>query len=347
LRVGRRKVDGRGRQGIAGQERPAHVAIAHHAEEGAIVVHNARQAAGTSIDRAECFQQRGRCGHQRKPITILVCHRWTPCLECLAARRERLLRAHHRVGVMVQRILGVIPARGGSQGLPGKNIRPLAGTPLIGHSLAVARLVPEITRTIVTTDDEEIASVAEALGGDVPFLRPAHLAEHTTPAGPVIAHALTEVERAEDSTYDAIVLLEPTSPLRDPQLLSSAIALLESEPEVDGVVSVAQPSFDPASVGVRTGPDGLLQRFFPEAAGLTRRQDSDAAFLKLTGNFYVWRSDFVRRIERSWLDEGRFLPMMTPNLLAFAIDTEEDFLMVEAVVEAGLVSLPDSKPAAG
>lgn len=241
---------------------------------------------------------------------------------------------------MVQRILGVIPARRGSKGLPGKNIRPLAGVPLIGHSIAAARLVPELTRTIVTTDDDEIASVALACGGEVPFLRPPELATDTTPSGPVIAHALAQVEEAE--TYDAVLLLEPTSPLRDPQLLSDAIALLESNPAIDGVVSVATPSFDPHSVGVRTDAEGVLRRYFPDAVGLTRRQDSTTTFLKLTGNFYVWRSEFVRRLGPSWLDEGRFLPLMTPDLLSFSIDTEEDFRLVEAVVAAGLVALPTS-----
>ena len=244
---------------------------------------------------------------------------------------------------MAQRFLGVIPARGGSQGLPGKNIRPLDGVPLIGHSIAAAALVPEITRTIVTTDDEEIASVARSLGGDVPFLRPQELAGDSTPTGPVIAHALAELERSDGESFDAVVLLEPTSPLRDPQLLSNAIALLGVDSSIDGVVSVATPSFDPFSVGVRIDADGSLRRFFPEAAGLTRRQDSDGSFLKLTGNFYVWRTEFVRRIQHSWLDEGRFLPLETPDLLSFSIDTEQDFRLVEAVVAAGLVTLPESQ----
>ena len=105
---------------------------------------------------------------------------------------------------MAQRFLGVIPARGGSQGLPGKNIRPLDGVPLIGHSIAAAALVPEITRTIVTTDDEEIAFVARSLGGDVPFLRPQELAGDSTPTGPVIAHALAELERSDGESFDAV-----------------------------------------------------------------------------------------------------------------------------------------------
>ena len=88
----------------------------------------------------------------------------------------------------------------------------------------------------------------------------------------------------------------------------------------------------------------MLQRYFPEAAGLTRRQDSASGFQKITGNFYVWRSEFVRRPGRSWLDEGRFLPLDTPDLLAHSIDTEEDFRLVEAIVAAGLVSLPVPGP---
>src|SRR5215218_3886475 len=94
-------------------------------------------------------------------------------------------------------ILAIIPARGGSKGLPGKNIRPLAGLPLIAHSLRLAAMCPEITRCVVSTDDPAIADVARAHGGDVPFIRPRELAGDDTPMMPVLQHALSEVERAE------------------------------------------------------------------------------------------------------------------------------------------------------
>lgn len=240
---------------------------------------------------------------------------------------------------MIERILAVIPARGGSRGLPGKNLRELGGVPLVGHSIAAARTVSAVRRTIVSTDDEQIADVSRALGADAPFLRPAELATDTAPTGPVIAHALAAAEEEGGAPYDAVLLLEPTSPVRDPDRLAEAVELLSSRPDADGVVSVSTPGFDPLSTGVEIGPTGEVRRAFAEAVGQTRRQDSARAFLKLNGNFYLWRSEFVRRIEHSWLDEGTFLAVEIPESQAFSIDTPYDFELIEAVVRAGLVDL--------
>ncbi len=240
---------------------------------------------------------------------------------------------------MIERILAVIPARGGSRGLPGKNLKQLGGVPLVGHSIAAARMVPEVRRTIVSTDDEQIATVSRSLGADVPFLRPAALATDTAPTGPVIAHALAAAEAQGDAPYDAVLLLEPTSPVRDPARIAEAVVLLSSHPAADGAVSVSIPGFDPMSTGVEVDSAGTIRRAFPEAAGLTRRQDSTRTFLKLNGNFYLWRADFVRRLEHSWLDEGSFLAVEIPEAQAFSIDTPYDFALVEAVVRAGLVDL--------
>src|SRR4051812_38205905 len=148
------------------------------------------------------------------------------------------------------RVLAVIPARGGSKGLPGKNTRPLAGLPLIGHSLRAAQLMPSVSRCIVSTDSAQIADLARSLGGDVPFLRPAELAADDTPMAPVLRHALAAVEAAEGSPYDFLVLLDPTSPAREPADIEAAIAQLAGRPDWDGVVSVSAPTFQPVWVGV-------------------------------------------------------------------------------------------------
>lgn len=242
---------------------------------------------------------------------------------------------------MIERILAVIPARGGSRGLPGKNLMSLGGVPLIGHAIAAAQSVPQVWRTIVSTDDRSIAAVAESLGADVPFLRPPDLATDDAPTGPVVAHALSfaEADGGHEAWYDAVLLLEPTSPIRDPDRIAEAVDLLNRNPSADGVVSVSDPGFDPMSTGVELTPERTIRRAFPDAAGLTRRQDSDRTFWKLNGNFYLWSADFVRRLQHSWLDEGTFLGVEIPESQAFSIDTAYDFRLVETVVAAGLVDL--------
>jgi CMP-N,N'-diacetyllegionaminic acid synthase len=238
------------------------------------------------------------------------------------------------------RVLGVVPARGGSKGLPGKNLRILAGLPLIGHSLRAAAMVPSITRCIVSTDSAEIAAVAEDLGGDVPFLRPAALAADDTPMAPVLRHALAELEQAGEP-YDYVILLDPTSPAREPAEITAALDLLVAHAEWDGVVSVSAPTFHPVWVGVRPAEDdpARMERYFNAGAGLTRRQQLDR-YLRVNGNFYVWRASFVRRLETSWMDEGVHGMVEIPELRAFAIDYEEELAVLQALVTQGVVRLP-------
>lgn len=239
------------------------------------------------------------------------------------------------------RTLALIPARGGSKGLPGKNIRPLAGLPLIAHSIAAARMVPEVTRCVVSTDSEEIAEAARAHGGDVPFLRPAELAGDDTPMAPVLRHALETVEAQEGTRYDMLLLIDPTSPARQPEQISAAIAQLASSPHLDGVISVSQPTFNPTWVGVKpaAGDPSVLERYYPVGTGITRRQDAER-YLRINGNFYVWRRDFVLRLEDSWFDEGRHGMAEIPERQAFAIDYEYEFELLEALVAQGFIRLP-------
>lgn len=237
------------------------------------------------------------------------------------------------------RILGIIPARGGSKGLPRKNLRPLAGAPLIAHTIEAARLCQRLTRCVVTTDDPEIAAVARDHGAEVPFLRPAELAQDSTPMAPVIRHALETIE-SQDGPYDAVVLLDPTSPSRDPNHVDAAIvALLASS--ADGIVAVSQPTFHPSFVGVREVA-GRLERYYAEGVGTTRRQEV-GRFLRINGNFYVWRTSFVRRLETSWFDEGDHLGFEIPESHSFSIDDLFEFQMIESLWRSGLVSLPAAR----
>jgi len=236
------------------------------------------------------------------------------------------------------RVLAVIPARGGSRGLPGKNTKPLCGLPLVAHAIRAAAATPVVTRIVVTTDSPQIAELAREHGGDVPFLRPAELAADDTPMAPVIAHAVRTVESMEGRTYDAVVLLDPTSPARDPQQITSAVELLWQDAALDGVVSVSEPTFQPEWVGVRQ-EGAALTRYFSSGVGVTRRQDTDR-YLRINGNFYVWRAASARALSRSWFDEGRYGGLEIPEAQAFSIDDDYEFRLIEALVAAGLVRLP-------
>ncbi|MFJ5698142.1 cytidylyltransferase domain-containing protein [Arthrobacter sp. NPDC093139] len=243
------------------------------------------------------------------------------------------------------RVLAVIPARGGSKGLPGKNIRPLMGKPLLAHSVALAALLGDSVRCIVSTDDEAIAEAARAAGAEVPFLRPAELASDTAPMSVVLRHALAAMEEIDSVAYDMVLLLDPTSPTRTPERVREAIDTLVATPELDGVVAVSEPFFNPTWVGVRPEADGPgLVRYFEEGTGVVRRQDVPR-YMRINGSFYVWRADFIRRLETSWFDEGRHGFVEIPETHAFSIDDEHEFRLVEAVVGAGLAPLPGYAPA--
>lgn len=135
------------------------------------------------------------------------------------------------------KLLIIIPARGGSKGLPGKNIRPLCGKPLIGYSIELARTIVSDKDICVSTDAQEIIDVVERYGLYVPFVRPAHLSTDTATTNDVLVHALNFYQQ-QGREYDAILLLQPTSPLRTAAQVHEALALYETHPGIDMVVSV-------------------------------------------------------------------------------------------------------------
>lgn len=135
------------------------------------------------------------------------------------------------------KVLGIIPARGGSKGVPGKNIKHLAGKPLIAYSIDAAK-DSILTKVIVSTDDEQIRTVAMDFGANVPYLRPNSLASDTSKSLDVSRHALLTMEKLDNIQYDAIMLLQPTSPFRTTEEINQAIELLLANPDADSVISV-------------------------------------------------------------------------------------------------------------
>jgi CMP-N-acetylneuraminic acid synthetase len=158
--------------------------------------------------------------------------------------------------------VALIPARGGSKGVPGKNIRLLAGHPLIAYAIAAARLCPAIDRVVVSTDSEEIARVAERYGAEVPFLRPAALAQDSSPDIDFFRHALEWFETHGGGRPKSFVQLRPTTPLRDPALIAAAVHAAAARPEATALRSVHElPEPPQKMMGIR---DGFLVGLFPD-----------------------------------------------------------------------------------
>lgn len=213
------------------------------------------------------------------------------------------------------RVLGVIPARGGSKGVPGKNIRKVAGRPLIAWTIDQARRSRYIDRTIVSSDSPEIISVAREWGGDVPFVRPAELATDTTPGVAPAIHA-TEVLHG----YEYVVLLQPTSPLRHCEDIDACIDLCISS-GAPAAVAVSLVTESPYWM-YRMGPGHHLVPLLRGGEIFTRRQEFPPIY-SITGAVYVARADWLK-------EKGTFLTDETvgyvmPGYRSVDLDSEEDF----------------------
>ena len=237
---------------------------------------------------------------------------------------------------MNSKILCIIPARAGSKGLPGKNIRELAGLPLIVHSLECAKLCPSISRTVVSTDGVEIAELVKRHGGEVPFLRPESLAADSSATLPVLQHSLEFIENEEGTPYDFVVLFEPTGPTRLPEDIQKAVTLIESSAEIDAVVTVSEPHFSPYW-HFTEDQDGFGKLLFEKERVYTRRQDLPKTYF-INGLVYVFRRNFLKTT-KDWT-QGRIRLLPTPTERVVNIDTLQEFKIAEVLLESGLINLP-------
>jgi CMP-N-acetylneuraminic acid synthetase len=225
-------------------------------------------------------------------------------------------------------ILGLVPARGGSKGVPGKNERPLAGRPLIAYTADAARRSGVIDRLVLSTDSAEIAAIGRAEGLDVPFMRPAALAADETPMAAVIAHALESLPGAAEA--DVIVLLQPTSPLRRPDHVRDAVALLRST-GADSVVSVTELPRHLSPDYVMRIDGGRLRPFLPDGASLTRRQDARPAYSR-DGTVYAFRRATFERTGSIYGDDVR--PLVIAAADSLSIDSPADWDAAERILAA-------------
>ena len=223
-------------------------------------------------------------------------------------------------------VLGVIPARGGSKGIPNKNLALLGGRPLLAYTADAVRGATRVTRTLVSTDDRDIADAARSMGLDVPFMRPETLSGDDTLMLPVLQHALQTV-RAGGFQPDAVVVLQPTSPLRRAEHIDAAIALLE-ESGSDSVVSVVEVPhhFSPASV-MRLEGDRL--RPFLDQPSVTRRQDKPRVLARNGPAVLAMRAS---TIDGGSLYGGDCRPLLMGAEESIDIDTPWDLALAEWVL---------------
>lgn len=226
-------------------------------------------------------------------------------------------------------VLAVITARGGSKGLPGKNIRPLLGKPLIEWTIEAARKSSHINRIICSTDDPKIAEVARSSGAEVPFMRPAELASDTATSVDVLIHALDHLA-AEGETYEMVVLLEPTSPQREATDIDTAITRLR-ETGAGAIVGVTRAVDVHPQFMYTQDTDGRLKPYLKEQqrSGL-RRQELDPVYY-LEGTVYVSRVDELRQKRSFYHDDT--LAYETPRWKSLEIDDLDDFIMVQALMQ--------------
>jgi len=226
------------------------------------------------------------------------------------------------------KILAIVPARGGSKRLPGKNIKVLNGKPLIQWAIESALGIDGICRVMVSTDSQEIADIALKSGAEVPFLRPKELATDTSSSSVVIEHAL-DYYKEQGEFFDFVLLLQPTSPIRNKQHTEQAIALLRSR-NADAIVSVCECEHSP--LWTNTLPINLsMDQFIREEIKHTRSQDLPQSY-RLNGAIYL------SKVSRFYEENTLFL---SSNIYAYVMDSESsvdidhelDFLLAETILK--------------
>ncbi len=220
--------------------------------------------------------------------------------------------------------LAIITARGGSKGLPNKNVLDLHNKPVIAYSIEAALQSKHIDRVIVSTDDTNIANIAQKFGAEVPFIRPPDLATDTVPHLPVLQHAITFLEKKEACQIDAIVLLQPTSPLRTSQDIDAAIELFLRH-SADSVVSV-----EPTIFIVEEQSDGKLRSVMNQRVGHFHRQSPNKLY-NLNGAIYVVARNEI--VERNRMMGERTYPYVMARNRSIEIDDQDDFDLIARILE--------------
>ncbi len=234
-------------------------------------------------------------------------------------------------------VLAIIPARGGSKGIPRKNILDFSGHPLLTYSIAAGLNAKSINRVIVSTDDMEIAEIARCYGAEIPFLRPAQYAQDNTPDLPVFVHALQWLIRHEDYRPDVVVHLRPTSPLRRVKQIDASVQLLLDHPKADSVRTVITPSQNPFKMWTIQA-NGFLKPLIK-----TKRQEAYNLPRQVLPKVF-WQTGYMDAIRTSTILEkhsmtgNRILPLVLNPSDWIDIDTPDDWQKAENLLLSGKIT---------
>ncbi len=241
------------------------------------------------------------------------------------------------------RVLGIVTARGGSKGIPRKNLAPLAGRPLLDYTAAAVRQARRLTRTIVSTDCPEIAAAAQAAGLECPFLRPEELAQDDTPTIPVLQHVVRTLS-GQGEDYDAVFVLQPTNPLRLACDIDGAVDLLESS-GADSVIGFSDVGErHPARMKVVDERGRVADPPFAEQFEGQRRQDLPKLYLR-DGSVYLTRTTVL--MEQSSLKGNDCRAWIIPPQRALNIDDPFDLYLAEQLLKLGPERFPGRPAEAG
>lgn len=228
-----------------------------------------------------------------------------------------------------RKCLAVITARGGSKGLPGKNIKVLLGKPLIAWTIEKALESKCIDRVVVSTDSDEIASVARKYGAEVPFMRPVELSGDNIGSFDVVAHAIEYLAKNGDE-YDYVVLLEPTSPMRKKGDLDNAItALIDKEEEADSLVSLGRVNLEHPAVIKKVNDTGFMEPYVEKPEKATGRQGFSPAYFPY-GVIYLTKINALYKHKSFY--QPRTMPHFIERWQCYEVDDIYDFMIIETIM---------------
>ena len=227
--------------------------------------------------------------------------------------------------------MGIIPARGGSKGIPRKNIKKIAGKPLLAYTAKAALGSSYISRVVLSTEDQEIRQVGNELGLEIPFIRPDNLAQDNTPSLPVVQHVLVMLERQENYKPDLIVLLQPTSPLRTSKHIDEALELFINQ-NADSLVSVTEVphNMKPYSV-MKSKKNGTIVPFLIYEENKNIRQQKPKFFARNGAAIYI--STYECIMKNNSLYGSKILPYFMKKEDSFDLDDEIDWKIMESLIK--------------